>query len=180
MPENESKNNKPKKPKPAKKPKVTQRTLTDWIFKTYEIDVLPKQFYYNLAKIKKGEYKGQNKPIPIADLYDMWQRSMPKLEKVYLNNCSKGKMMEGYLRIQYDLTIVLSRYSSYLAWKAEQEAKRNEEENKATEVEYIKACRQLEENRKNNAEELPKRKVLYKSSIDDLSEVLDEMWVKHD
>ena len=180
MSETEPKVKKTNKPKSAKAPKITQKTLTDWIFKTYDVDFLPKQFYYNLAKIKKGEYKGQNKPIPITDLFDMWQRSMPKLEKTYINNCNKGKFMEGYSRIQYDLAIVLSRYSSYLAWKAEQEAKRKEEENKTAEISYTKACEQIEENRQNNVEELPKRKVLYKSGIDDLSEVLDEMWVRDD
>ena len=174
------KTNTNKKPTVAKKPKVTQKTLTDWIYKTYGKIFLPKHFFIHIASIKKGTYKGQSQPIPIEDLLDMWQRSMPKLERIYAQNCSNGKVMEGYARISYDLSIVMSRYDSYLAWKMEQEAKRIEEENKADEIEYIKACRQIEENRKNNVGELSKRKVLYKSSIEDISEVLDEMWVSDD
>ena len=123
MPKTESKTKTNKKSKVTKAPEVTQKTLTDWIFQTYDIDQLPKHFYIHIAKIKKGEYKGQNRPIPLTDLLDMWQRLMPKLDKIYLNNCSHGKIIEGYARISYDLSIVLSKYSSYLAWKMEQEAK---------------------------------------------------------
>lgn len=180
MPKTESKTKTNKKSKVTKAPEVTQKTLTDWIFQTYDIDQLPKHFYIHIAKIKKGEYKGQNRPIPLTDLLDMWQRLMPKLDKIYLNNCSHGKIIEGYARISYDLSIVLSKYSSYLSWKMEQEVKRIEKENKSNEVDYTKAYQQIEENCNNNSEKLPSHKVIYKSGIDDLSEVLDEMWVSND
>ena len=169
-----------KKPKAAKKPKVTQKTLTDWIYKTYGKIFLPKHFFIHIASIKKGTYKGQPEPIPIEDLLDMWQRSMPKLEKIYAQNCSRGKVMEGYARISYDLSIVMSRYSSYLAWKLEQEAKRKEEENKVDRIDYTKAYEQIEENRQINNDTPSQHKVLYKSGIEDISEVLDEMWVSDD
>lgn len=169
-----------KKTKVAKAPKVNQKTLTDWIYKTYDVDQLPKHFFMHIASIKKGKYKGQRQPISVADLLDMWQRSMPKLEKIYAQNCSRGKVMEGYARISYDLSIVMSRYSSYLAWKLEQEAKRKEEESKADRIDYTKAYEQIEENRQINNDTPSQHKVLYKSGIEDISEVLDEMWVSDD
>lgn len=82
---------------------------------------MPKHFFINLNKVFKGTYKGLNKPVPVEDLLDMWQRKLPYLTKVYINNKNKGKNMTGMARINYDLAILLSRYDSYCEWKASQQ-----------------------------------------------------------
>lgn len=106
----------------AKPKKVTQKTVTDWLYETYDISFLPKYFFMNLSKVSKGTYKGLNKPVSWSDLLDMWQRKLPYLEKVNLKNAQQGKIIEGMARINYDLAIILSKYDSYCAWKEEREA----------------------------------------------------------
>lgn len=100
--------------------KVTVRQLTDWLYETYDISFMPKHFFINLDKVFKGTYKGLKKPVPVEDLLDMWQRKLPYLTKVYIQNKNKGKDMTGMARINYDLAILLSRYDSYCEWKDSQ------------------------------------------------------------
>lgn len=94
--------------------------FTDWLYAQYEISFLPKYFFINLDKVYKGTYKNLNKPVPVEDLWDMWQKKMPYLQKVHDKNKRCGKEIEGIARISYDLAIILSRYDSYLKWKEEQ------------------------------------------------------------
>lgn len=94
--------------------------FTDWLYTQYEISFLPKYFFINLDKVYKGTYKNLNKPVPVEDLWDMWQKKMPYLQKVHDKNKRCGKEIEGIARISYDLAIILSRYDSYLKWKEEQ------------------------------------------------------------
>lgn len=149
----------------AKKNKVTQKTVTDWIYNTYSISFLPKHFFINLNKISKGEYKGLKKPVAWADLLDMWQRKMPYLEKVNLRNEMNGKHIEGMARINYDLAIILSKYDSYLAWKAEQEAEIiQKQKDSQTKIDYSN---------------IDSKYTNDNQSSDDgqLSNILDDLWV---
>ena len=57
------------------------------------------------------------KPVPVEDLFDMWKRKIEWLNKINAQNAQKGKKIQGYLRVNYDLAILLSKYDSYLAWK---------------------------------------------------------------
>lgn len=100
--------------------KNTRLQFTDWLYAQYDISFLPKYFFINLDKVYKGTYKNLNKPVPVEDLWDMWQKKMPYLRKVYDKNKRCGKEIEGVARINYDLAIILSRYDSYLKWKEEQ------------------------------------------------------------
>ena len=50
----------------------------------------------------------------------MWQKKMPYLLKVHEKNNRQGKIMEGMQYILYDLSIILSKYDSYLKWKETQ------------------------------------------------------------
>ncbi len=49
----------------------------------------------NLDKVYKGTYKNLTKPVPVDDLWDMWQRKMPYLLKVYDRNKRMGKTIEA-------------------------------------------------------------------------------------
>lgn len=111
--------------------KNIKRQFTDWLYDTYDISFLPKYFFYNLEKVYKGEYKNLKKPVPVEDLWDMWQRKLPYLRKIYDKNKRSGKEMEGICRINYDMAIVLSRYDSYLQWKEQQQIALNNEQNQS-------------------------------------------------
>lgn len=161
------KTNTNKKPKAAKAQKITQRTVTDWIFQNYEVTLLPKYFYMNLSKIAKGEYKGLAKPVPWADLLDMWQRKWSYLEKVHIKNEQQGKHLEGMARINYDLAIVLSKYDSYLSWKAECEAEQKlKKQEQQMQINY--SC--INNGNPNNL----------LSNNDSLDDVLNDLWSDND
>lgn len=100
--------------------------LSDFIYREYNVSFLPKHFFINLDKVYKGTYKNLNKPVPVEDLFDMWQQKMNYLNKVAEQNRHKGKKMEGLGRINYDLAILLSKYDSYCEWKARKEAEKHE------------------------------------------------------
>lgn len=104
------------------KDNLNQRHLTDWIFKTYNISFLPPYFYSKLASIIDGSNEKVSRPIPVGDILDMWQRKIEYLNKIAAINKDKGKIMEGVNRVNYDLSILLSKYDSYLAWKETMEA----------------------------------------------------------
>ena len=141
--------------------KVTQKQVTDFIFAQYDITLLPKYFYIQLAKIPKGTYKGQGKPIPFDDLLDMWERKMPYLNKTYQRNCDKGKRIDGIARIMYDLAILMSKYDSYLEWKSMNETQKTAEIAVArTEKIDYKNVTNIEENKNN-----------------DVNDILDDIWI---
>ena len=48
----------------------------------------------------------------------MWRRMLPKLNKIDENNRAHDKIIHN--RWDYDLTIVLANYPSYLAWRQKQ------------------------------------------------------------
>lgn len=110
--------------------------FTDWLYAQYEISLLPKYFFINLDKVYKGTYKNLNKPVPVEDLWDMWQKKMPYLQKVHDKNKRCGKEIEGIARISYDLAIILSRYDSYLKWKEEQKLSQTQLNQNEVHIDY--------------------------------------------
>ena len=122
-----------------KKTESIRLKLTDWLYREYEISFLPKYFFINLDKVYKGTYKNLTKPVPVEDLWDMWKRKMPYLQKVNDKNIRMGKKIDGMARINYDMAIVLSKYDSYLEWKEEQQQALLEEARKKEQtVDYDK------------------------------------------
>lgn len=149
-----------------------------WLHDAYDMNGISfsKGLCVYLAKVNNGSYgsyRSKGRKIPYNDLLDMWKRKWGYLEKRNKNNPKFGEQ-----RIFYDFEYLLSKYDSYLAWKMEQEAERIEKENRANEIEYSKALRQIEEDRRNN-NEVHEHNGISKSGID-ISELLDEIWIKHD
>ncbi len=149
-----------------KKTKAKERDirlqLSDFIYKEYNVSFLPKHFFINLDKVYKGTYKNLTKPVPIEDLFDMWQQKMNYLNKVAENNRQNGKKIEGMARINYDLAILLSKYDSYCEWKARKEAEKQELKQSMT-SQTIKITNQI----------APKSAVINNDS--DISSIIDEI-----
>ncbi len=144
----------------SKAEKAKRLQFTDWLYRQYEVSFLPKYFFMNLDKVYKGTYKNLTKPVPVDDLWDMWQRKMPYLLKVYDKNKRSGKIMEGVSRINYDLAIVLSKYDSYLAWKDQQmQALAQNESNTSQSIDYKKMA----------------SSPIRKNSEIDINEIIDEI-----
>lgn len=117
-----------------KKTESIRLKFTDWLYREYEISFLPKYFFINLDKVYKGTYKNLTKPVPVEDLWDMWKRKMPYLQKVNDKNVRMGKKIDGMARINYDMAIVLSKYDSYLEWKEQQQQALLEEARKKEQI----------------------------------------------
>lgn len=100
---------------------VTRREFMSWLHDTYDMNEVKfsPQLNIDLKKVVNGTYQGLRVPVPYDDLIDMWQRKWGYLEKL-----NAQKHLIGERRIRYDLSIILSKYDSYLTWKAEQEAER--------------------------------------------------------
>ncbi len=103
------------------KSKNTRKALTDYIFEFYGITYLSKSFYIKLDSIYKGRYLHFKNAVSPEDLLDMWKRQANYLKSVNLVNINKGKIIKDENRVNYDLSILLSKYDSYCKWKLEKE-----------------------------------------------------------
>lgn len=101
--------------------------LYKFIQNMYNIVVIPNYFFIKMDSIYKGTYKGLAKGIPAYHLLDMWRQKQQYLLRVYANNCSKGKQLDGIGRVNYDLAILLNLYDSYLNWRNSVEAQSEQE-----------------------------------------------------
>ena len=99
---------------------ATKKQLIDFISTTYNIIDFPTYFYIKINEVITGTRKGLMRPIPVEDLFDMWKRSMPKLEKINAQNLAVGKNIQGLNRIYYDIGVLVGEYDSYLKWKQKQ------------------------------------------------------------
>ena len=71
--------------------------------------------------------------IPPEHLLDMWKRKIDMLNGIASRNTTKGKSMNADQRINYDLSVLVNKYDSYLKWlekqriiEAEKEIEKNE------------------------------------------------------
>lgn len=113
--------------------RVTLDKICEHIDTYYSPSFIPKHFFTKLACIFDGNYKGLRQPIPPDDLLNMWQQKQNWLDKTALKKWGSNQP-EPIGRINYDLAILLGKYSSYLEWKAQKEAERAEQDNKPKEV----------------------------------------------
>lgn len=100
---------------------INKNEFIKYVMETYEISSLPKQFYLKVAEINNGNDKRVSEGISYEDLLAMFKKKKTYLDKVASNNITKGKEMNGYLRLNYDLAIILNKYDSYKAWKRQQQ-----------------------------------------------------------
>lgn len=102
--------------------KFDRRILYDFLQEKYGITKLPKHFFMKMSNIFNGKLDGLTKPIKPEHMYDMWVRKSSYLNKVHANNISKGKKMDAYIMLNYDLAVIMSKYDDYLAWLDKQKA----------------------------------------------------------
>ena len=104
------------------KNKFDRKILFNYLQEKYEVTKLPKHFYIKMSNIFKGNLNGLLKPIPPEHMYDMWIRKSSYLDKINSNNISKGKKLDNYARLNYDLAVIISKYENYLSWLDKQKA----------------------------------------------------------
>lgn len=99
---------------------IAKKEVVRFIFSAYDIKTIPTNVWSKLNAFYTGEYPGMSVCIPPEHLYDMWQRKIGLLNKIADSNKSKGKHVAQGLRINYDLSVLLNKYDSYLNWLEKQ------------------------------------------------------------
>lgn len=145
---------------------MEKQKFFNWISDTYNASFFPNYFYMKIDSITKGTYKGQNEPICLADLNDMWKRKINYLDGIAERNRKKGTTFNTPIsRINYDLAILLTKYDSYKTWKENKRLETNEQS--------IELIQQKEE--RVNFKSINTSNLNNKANISDISDILNEI-----
>ena len=130
-------------------------SVYDFIRTNYHIKIIPSSVWEKLDKIYSGTWKGMKSGIPASHLLDMWNRKMVMLNRIYANNVKLNHTMSTDKRICYDLSVLINKYDSYLAYLEKQrilevESKENKTENIVEESRVYLS--KVKDNTKNNDE----------------------------
>lgn len=113
--------------------KVKTDPLNDYLLINYNVGCLSSRFWSVVMDISNGIYKHKHcKAIDCNMLLDMWKYYQRELNQIATWNKSHGKDIDGESRINYDLTILMSKYGEYLKYKAKAVAAEVEIEAKNT------------------------------------------------
>lgn len=99
---------------------IDRNILIKWIQTEYNTIVLPSFVINKLDKIIDGTMEGLSIPIPPDHMLDMWIRKIPELRKIEQYNLKQGKRFKKPHLISYDMSIISSKYPSYLKHIEEQ------------------------------------------------------------
>ena len=103
---------------------INKNHLYLWLQRKYDLTVIPTYVYQKLADIHSGNWKDLTRKIPPEDVLDMFKRQWHNLEQININNINKGKKLNPESRLNYDLSIIINKSSSYYEWKAKAEEER--------------------------------------------------------
>ena len=112
---------------------VAKENVFNFIKDAYDITIIPTTVWQKLSNIYNGTFKGMTYGIPPEHLLDMWERKIDMLNGIANRNNTKGRTMNVDQRINYDLSVLVNKYDSYLKWlekqkilEAEKEIEKNE------------------------------------------------------
>jgi hypothetical protein len=86
--------------------------------------MLPTYVYQKMEGIFNGTWKDMSCPIPPEHLLDMFQRKQDWLNKIYHKD-----NIDGIGRINYDLSVLIGKYRSYLDWLGKKEIENKQAQN---------------------------------------------------
>ncbi len=99
---------------------IIKEDIFKFIKDTYDIILIPTTVWQKLNNIYNGTFKGMFYGIPPEHLLDMWKRKLDMLNGIANRNNTIGKTMDTEQRINYDLSILVNKYDSYLKWLEKQ------------------------------------------------------------
>ena len=112
---------------------VIKEDVFNFIKDAYDITIIPTTVWQKLSNIYNGTFKGMTYGIPPEHLLDMCERKIDMLNGIANRNNTKGRTMNVDQRINYDLSVLVNKYDSYLKWlekqkilEAEKEIEKNE------------------------------------------------------
>lgn len=106
--------------------KVKTNVLDEYLRLHYDLNEkngFGTNFWATIADIGNGVYRHRRcAKIDCDTLVDMWKWGQNKLDKIDVQNKSRGIVMEGDTRVLYDLAILMNKYGFYLKYKAKEAA----------------------------------------------------------
>ena len=142
---------------------VVKENVFNFIKDAYDITIIPTTVWQKLSNIYNGTFKGMTYGIPPEHLLDMWERKIDMLNGIANRNSTKGKTMNADQRINYDLSVLVNKYDSYLKWLEKQK--------------ILEAEKEIEKN-----ENIVGKTIGYvshkteKSNVDDISDLVDDIF----
>lgn len=107
---------------------ITKENVFEFIKDAYDVTIIPTTVWQKLGEIYSGTFKGMSVGIPPEHLLDMWKRKIDMLNGIADRNKTKGIVMSSDKRINYDLSILINKYDSYLKWLEKQKIIASEKE----------------------------------------------------
>lgn len=99
---------------------IEKEEVFNFIKDAYGISIVPTTIWQKLGNIYSGTFKGMTNGIPVGHLLDMWKRKIDMLNGIANKNLVKGIHMQPDQRLNYDLSILVNKYDSYLKWLEKQ------------------------------------------------------------
>lgn len=99
---------------------IEKQCVYDFILEVYDLNIIPTNIWKKISEIYSGTYKGMSICIPPEHLLDMWKRKIDMLNGIADRNRIKGIKMSANQRLNYDLSILVNKYDSYLKWLEKQ------------------------------------------------------------
>jgi hypothetical protein len=95
---------------------IDKQKIFEFIREAYDLTTIPSSVWQKIGNIYTGTFRGMSVGISPKHLEDMWKRKIEYLNKIANNNITNGKNMTKEQRINYDLSILVNKYDSYLEW----------------------------------------------------------------
>lgn len=99
---------------------IAKDDVYNFIRDTYDLTVVPSSVFQKLHNIYQGTFKGMSVGIPPVQLLDMWKRKIGMLDNIADKNRTMGNKMSPEHRLNYDLSILINKYDSYIKWLEKQ------------------------------------------------------------
>lgn len=134
-----------------------------FIRENYGVTIISNSTIQKIANIYNGTFKGMGVGIPPIHLLDMWNKKIDMLNEIYEANKTKGKKMTSEQRINYDLSVLINKYDSYLKWLEKQKILEVEKETTSEEKLICSNIAPV----KNNSDS---------DCLDDISDLVDDIF----
>ena len=140
-------------------------SFNEYLINNYNVVAVPDRLWEVVGALGKGIYKRKKcKPIPLKIIYEAWQWGQHKLNKINTQNkMSHQGPSNDEDRILYDLAVLVNKIPNYLSHKAKVEAQQAEAKKEAK-INHI------------NYDNVQKAKVENHNGLDDISDLLDDMF----
>lgn len=148
------------------KTKFYRDKLNKHLLKYYDVVSVSQWFWNVISELGNGNYRKKKcKPVDVELIYHTWVWGQRKLNTIALNNKKNHKgPVNDEQRLNYDLSIIVSKIPNYLAYKKKSDAE--EAERKKAQEDKVKI----------NYNNVAQSTGTQNHGLDDISSLLDEIF----